>query len=237
MFYDQLMKICKERNVKPTPLVKSLGLSAGNLKRWQEGATVNSDILMKLSEYFGVPVDYFFEDYSDNSGDAAEKLEGNSMSKVYNVLKAHPDHIASMLSGQMPSGADLLRIAEYLNYSVDALVPESVSVGNAKPEDSLLSHIPPKDMVLNIMTKLAASQESNYLQVSISRIVLSNLARKNIQKSKLESLLLSQKKLDELFDNDVDPYKAAAFNISDLVRISEAFDLNYDFMFTGGNKN
>ena len=45
MFYDQLMKICKERNVKPTPLVKSLGLSAGNLKRWQEGATVNCTLL------------------------------------------------------------------------------------------------------------------------------------------------------------------------------------------------
>lgn len=59
MFYDQLIKICKERNVKPTPLIKSLGLSAGNLKRWQEGATVNSDILMMLSDYFGVPVDYF----------------------------------------------------------------------------------------------------------------------------------------------------------------------------------
>lgn len=236
MFYDQLLKICKERNVKPTPLVKSLGLSAGNLKRWQEGATVNSDILMKLSDYFGVPVDYFFEDYSDDSGDPAEKLEGNSMSKVYNVLKAHPDHIASMLSGQMPSGADLLRIAEYLNYSVDALVPESVSVENAKTEDSLLSHIPPKDMILNIMTKLAASKEYNYLQVSISRIVLSNLARKNIQKSKLESLLLSQKKLDDLFNNETDPTRIKGFNISDLMRISEAFDLSYDFMFTGENK-
>ena len=119
---------------------------------------------------------------------------------------------------------------------MDALVPESVSVGNAKIEDSLLSHIPPKDMILTIMTKLAASEEYNYLQVSISRIVISNLARKNIQKSKLESLMLSKKKLDELFDNDVAPDKATGFNISDLVRISEAFDLSYDFMFTGENK-
>ena len=136
----------------------------------------------------------------------------------------------------MPSGADLLRIAEYLNYSVDALVPESASMENAKTEDSLISHIPTKDMILNIMTKLAASEEYNYLQVSISKIVISNLARKNIQKSKLESLLLSKKKLDELFDNNVDPAKATGFNISDLVRISEAFDLSYDFMFTGENK-
>jgi len=30
MFYDQLIRICKERNVKPTPLIKSLGLSSGN---------------------------------------------------------------------------------------------------------------------------------------------------------------------------------------------------------------
>jgi hypothetical protein len=133
----------------------------------------------------------------------------------------------------MPSGADLLRIAEYLNYSVDALVPESVSVQNANKEDSLLKHISPKDMILNIMTKLAASEEYNFLQVSISRIVISNLARKNIQKSKLESLLLSKKKLDELYDNNMDFAKVTGFNISDLVRISEAFDLSYDFMFTG----
>lgn len=62
MFYNQLMKLCKERNIKPTPLVKTLGLSTANLRRWQNGATVNSDILAMLSEYFNVPVDYFFED-------------------------------------------------------------------------------------------------------------------------------------------------------------------------------
>lgn len=60
MFYNQLIKICEKRNIKPTPLMKRLGLSAGNLKRWQEGASVNSEILLKLSDYFGVPVDYFF---------------------------------------------------------------------------------------------------------------------------------------------------------------------------------
>lgn len=57
-----IYKNCKENNVKPTPLIKSLGLSTGNLKKWSEGATVNSDILAKLAEYFNVPVDYFFED-------------------------------------------------------------------------------------------------------------------------------------------------------------------------------
>ena len=233
MFYDQFIKLCNERNVKPTPLVKSLGLSAGNLKRWQEGATVNSDILMMLSNYFDVPVDYFFEEYSEDKKDPEEKLAGNSMEKVYNVLKAHPDHIASMLSGQMPSKSDMQRIAEYLNYSVESLISESALLAYPEKDEKGLSAIPAKDLVLNIMTKLAASKEYNFLQVRISRIILGNLERANIRKDKLEKIKLSKKKLDELYNNEVDPYKAKGFNISDLVRISEAFDLSYDFLFTG----
>ncbi len=232
MFYDQLIRICKERNVKPTPLIKSLGLSSGNLKRWQEGATVNSDILMKLADYFDVPVDYFFEEYNKGDIEIDDSAE-SSMTKVYNVLKSHPDHIASMLSGKMPSNADLLRIAEYLNYSVEYFVRDGEFPDNAEAGDSLLGSIPSKDLILNIMAKLSSGEAFNFLQVRISKIILSNLARKNIHKEKLESLLLSKRKLDNLFDNSLNEDKVTGFNFSDLVRISEAFNLSYSYMLTG----
>lgn len=58
MFYDQFIALCKKNGEKPTPLIKSLGLSAGNIKRWENGSTVNSDILLLLSEHFKVSVDY-----------------------------------------------------------------------------------------------------------------------------------------------------------------------------------
>ena len=232
MFYDQLIRICKERNVKPTPLIKSLGLSSGNLKRWQEGATVNSDILMKFADYFDVPVDYFFEEYNKRDIKIDDSAE-SSMTKVYNVLKSHPDHIASMLSGKMPSNADLLRIAEYLNYSVEYFVRDSEFPDNVKAEDTLLGSIPPKDLILNIMAKLSSGETFNFLQVRISKIILSNLARKNIHKEKLESILLSKRKLDNLFDNSLNEDKVTGFNFSDLVRISEAFNLSYSYMLTG----
>lgn len=58
MFFEQFMLLCKKNNEKPTPLLKSLGLSAGNIKRWENGATVNSDILLLLSEHFKVSTDY-----------------------------------------------------------------------------------------------------------------------------------------------------------------------------------
>lgn len=232
MFYDQLIRICKERNVKPTPLIKSLGLSSGNLKRWQEGATVNSDILMKFADYFDVPVDYFFEEYNKGDIEIDDSAE-SSMTKVYNVLKSHPDHIASMLSGKMPSNADLLRIAEYLNYSVEYFVRDGEFPDNITVEDSLLASIPPKDLILNIMAKLSSGEAFNFLQVRISKIILSNLARKNIHKEKLESILLSKRKLDNLFDNSLNEDKVTGFNFSDLVRISEAFNLSYSYMLTG----
>lgn len=233
MFYDQLIRICKERNVKPTPLIKSLGLSSGNLKRWQEGATVNSDILMKFADYFDVPVDYFFEEYDKNAIEVDDSVNDSSMTKVYNVLKSHPDHIASMLSGKMPSNADLLRIAEYLNYSVEYFVRDWEFPDNAKAEDTLLGSISPRDMILNIMAKLSSSDSFNFLQVRISKIIISNLARKNIHKDKLESILLSKRKLDNLFDNSLNEDKVTGFNFSDLVRISEAFNLSYNYMLTG----
>lgn len=43
-------------------------------------------------------------------------------------------------------------------------------------------------------------------------------------------------KLDELYVNEMDAAKATGFNIFDLVRIPEAFDLSYDFMFMGENR-
>ena len=58
MFYQQLIALCEREGVKPTPLIKSLGFSAGNIKRWENGATVNSDILLAVSKHFKVSIDY-----------------------------------------------------------------------------------------------------------------------------------------------------------------------------------
>lgn len=234
MFYNQLIKLCEERNEKPTPLLKSLGLSATNLKRWQNGSTVNSDILAKLSEHFDVPVDYFFED-----DEPADKMvitdDGNSIKKVYNVLAAHPDHIASMYSGTTISSAVLNRIASYMNCSVEYLVPADLAVAGA--DDSKTSSvIPDKDCILNILEKLAGNAAYRYLQVRISSIIISNLAKKNITMDKLIDINLSEKKIRDLYDLAMPAEKKKGLNFSDLMRISEAFNVSYDFMLTGNGE-
>lgn len=75
-FYARFMDICKKNGVKPTPLIKSLGLSTGNLKKWSEGSTVNSDIVKNLAAYFGVSPGYFFSEDEEQpiAGSALDKL-------------------------------------------------------------------------------------------------------------------------------------------------------------------
>lgn len=234
MFYNQLIKLCEERNEKPTPLLKSLGLSATNLKRWQNGSTVNSDILAKLSEHFDVPVDYFFED-----DEPADKMvitdDGNSIKKVYNVLAAHPDHIGSMYSGTTISSAVLNRIAAYMNCSVEYLVPADLAV-ESFDDGKTSSVIPDKDCILNILEKLAGNAAYRYLQVRISSIIISNLAKKNITMDKLIDINLSEKKIRDLYDLAMPAEKKKGLNFSDLMRISEAFNVSYDFMLTGNGE-
>jgi transcriptional regulator with XRE-family HTH domain len=58
VFYAQIKSLCDMRGEKLTPLILKLGLSRGNLQNWQNGATVNSDILCIMADYFNVSVDY-----------------------------------------------------------------------------------------------------------------------------------------------------------------------------------
>lgn len=58
MFYNIFLILCQKAGKKPTPVLKELHLSPGNLDKWKNGATVNSDVLLKISEHFGVSIDY-----------------------------------------------------------------------------------------------------------------------------------------------------------------------------------
>lgn len=58
MFYDTIIELCKKHNVKITPLVISLGGAKSSPTNWKNGTSPNSDIVIKLAEYFNVSTDY-----------------------------------------------------------------------------------------------------------------------------------------------------------------------------------
>jgi len=65
MFYDNLKAICEEQGLKITPVVLECGGTKGMLGGWKNGASPNSDIIMRLSDRLNVSTDalLFGKDY------------------------------------------------------------------------------------------------------------------------------------------------------------------------------
>lgn len=86
MFYDQLISLCNRDGVKPTPLIRELGFSAGNIKRWENGATVNSDILIAVAEHFKVSIDYLLTGQEKSSSASDLNADEQELLEYFNKL-------------------------------------------------------------------------------------------------------------------------------------------------------
>lgn len=70
MFYDNLVAECKRQNTSMSPILKELGISTGSLGPWKRGGSVNSDVLLKLSERLGVTTDYLLKGVKSDANNA-----------------------------------------------------------------------------------------------------------------------------------------------------------------------
>lgn len=234
MFYTQFLKLCKEKGVKPTPLIKSLGLSSGNMKKWADGGSVNSETLIKLSKYFDVPVDFFFEEDDTELSSINVIEEVNAFKVAFNAIKAHTDYIASMLTGSQLSAHDLFRISQYMNCSSEYLVKNKVIITDVE-DDSSDVHTP-VFLISEILTRMPGVDEYRHLQVRISQIITSNLAKKNIAMDDLLEVGLAENKIRKLYDTNIPVEKKKGLNYSDVVNIARKCNVSIEFMLTGIGK-
>ncbi len=58
LFYDHLKNICDLKGFKITPTVMHCGGTKGMISGWKKGTSPNSDMIIKLSEYLNVTIDY-----------------------------------------------------------------------------------------------------------------------------------------------------------------------------------
>lgn len=70
MFYDRFSALCDEKGISVTKAIMEIGLSRSLGTKWKKtNATPNGKTLAKISEYFGVPVDFFTRDEKDSTMD------------------------------------------------------------------------------------------------------------------------------------------------------------------------
>ncbi len=85
MFFEQFMKLCDEKGVKPTPILKELKVSTANLKRWREepeGITLKN--LKKIADYFKVPISYLLGEENKNMNVHQENVKNENTNICYN---------------------------------------------------------------------------------------------------------------------------------------------------------
>ncbi len=57
MFWENFLTLCRNRNVSPSFVCTTLGLSTTLVSRWRNGSIPRDITLLKIAEYFGVPTD------------------------------------------------------------------------------------------------------------------------------------------------------------------------------------
>ena len=62
MFKKKFEKLCSDRGVSPTAVCVAIGLSNATYSCWTNESMPRKTTLLKLAEYFGVPVEYFTTD-------------------------------------------------------------------------------------------------------------------------------------------------------------------------------
>ena len=107
MFYDQLEMLCKKQGITISGLLKELNLSMGNKHRWQNGATVNSDILLNIALHFGVTTDFLLTGENPqispedkNILELYHKADEIDKQTINNVLSRYKEHNSKLSSSQ-----------------------------------------------------------------------------------------------------------------------------------------
>lgn len=61
--YEKFEKLLNERNVTAYQVAKETGVSTVTLSCWKKGDYIpKADKLLKLAEYFNVPIEYFLKE-------------------------------------------------------------------------------------------------------------------------------------------------------------------------------
>lgn len=61
--YSRFVQLLQEKNITPYQVAKATGISQSTLSDWKTGrAKPKADKLLKLAEFFKVPVDYFLKE-------------------------------------------------------------------------------------------------------------------------------------------------------------------------------
>ena len=206
MCYEQLIRLCRLKNIKPTQLAKLLGFSPSNFKRWEEGGAINSDILIRIAKYFDIPVDFILE---ENSLKAAMLIE---------IKK-------SITTAHQISKEELFVIAEFLRCSPSYLTKDNNLFSDEK--NVACTH-DAAFLISEILCSISGSTSYRFLQIRISEIIIQNIVRSGVSKENLLNIGIDS--IEGLLNNDMPTEEKIPLNYFNVITITRKLNISYEKM-------
>jgi len=95
MFWNNFNKICIEKNIKPNPVAKEIGVSSATVTNWKNGAIPNGETLIKLANYLNVSIDYLL----GRTTEQAQQIITNNGGEIGKAVQAQTYNSSSELNG------------------------------------------------------------------------------------------------------------------------------------------
>lgn len=128
MFWSRFSSLCKENNESATQVVTSLGISHGAPTKWKRGNIPSGENLIKISEYFGVSVDYLLGRSTNNMCtldrmQALLKVQNKTQKELCDYLGITKGTYSNWKNGLSESYKSfILEIADFFGVSTDYLL-------------------------------------------------------------------------------------------------------------------
>lgn len=105
MFWDKYVALCNKVKKSPNAVAKEIGISSGAVSGWKTGNAPQAAKLLKIADYFGVPVSYFSEEAPEKEKTPAPSKRTEVIMKMYDMLTPENqsyvyDSIAALLKEQ-----------------------------------------------------------------------------------------------------------------------------------------
>lgn len=144
-FWKTFMALCVENRETPAKVCNSIGVSNAAATKWKKGAVPSQYVANKIANHFNVDVDYLLKEddlNNDSNGfyhiftELCDSI-GKSPSAVVQELGMNKSVVTVWKkNSSIPGGANLSKIAEYFNVSVDYLLGKEKGASSVnEPEE------------------------------------------------------------------------------------------------------
>ena len=129
-FYEKYVALCNKNGKSPSGAALEMGLSKPSVNRWKKGGGITDATILKVANYFNVPVDELTEEFTTFYKNlvslcAKNKLSVSGAAKAIGLSNAAAN---GWKKGKMPNDTSREKLANLLHVSVGELM------GDAEPE-------------------------------------------------------------------------------------------------------